>query len=73
MLGVLSREDYQRHILRLAREAKAEVVEMMQNVSYLSRVSRGELLRMAMLFNPVTFYRGDLIATQGSLPKPSPS
>ena len=68
MLGVLSREDYQRHILRLAREAKAEVVEMMQNVSYLSRVSRGELLRMAMLFKPVTFYRGDLIATQGSLP-----
>ena len=68
MLGVLSREDYQRHILRLAREAKAEVVEMMQNVSYLSRVSRGELLRMAMLFKPVTFYRGDLIAAQGSLP-----
>ena len=40
VLGVLSRDDYRRHILRMQQEAKAEVVEMMQNVSYMNRVSR---------------------------------
>jgi CRP-like cAMP-binding protein len=69
VLGVLSRDDYRRHIVRLQQEAKAEVVEMMQNVPYLSRVSRGDLLRMAMMFKPVTFYRGDIIAAQGEVPE----
>ena len=69
ILGVLSRDDYRRHILRMQQEAKAEVVEMMQKVPYLSRVSRGDLLRMAMMFQPMVFRRGDLIAQQGEAPE----
>lgn len=69
ILGVLSRDDYRRHILRMQQEAKAEVVEMMHNVPYLSRVSRGDLLRMAMMFQPMKFRRGDVIAKQGEMPE----
>lgn len=69
VLGVLSRDDYRRHILRMQQEAKAEVVEMMRNVPYLSRVSRGDLLRMAMMFRPTKYYRGELIAQQKAMPE----
>ena len=53
VLGVLSRSDYRRHILRMQQEAKADLVEKLQQIPYLNQVKRGELLRMAMMCKPV--------------------
>lgn len=68
VVGVLSRKDYRRHILRMQIEAKAELVEKLAAVLYLSRVGKNGLLRMAMMLKPVRFARGDEIARQGVLP-----
>ena len=50
---MLSRSDYRRHILRMQQEAKADLVEKLQQIPYLNQVKRGELLRMAMMCKPV--------------------
>jgi len=68
VLGVLSRADYRRHILRMEQEAKAELVEKLLKVRYLQRVGRPGLLRMAMMLKPVTWTRGEIICQQGEVP-----
>ena len=69
VLGVLSRADYRRHILRMEQEAKAELVDKLVKVEYLRRIGRAGLLRMAMMMKPVRFSRGEEICRQGVVPE----
>jgi CRP-like cAMP-binding protein len=68
VLGVLSRADYRRHILRMEQEAKAPLVEKLMKVEYLRRISPSGLLRLAMMMKPVRFSRGEAICMQGVVP-----
>ena len=69
VLGVLSRADYRRHILRMEQEAKGELVDKLVKVEYLRRIGRAGLLRMAMMMKPVRFSRGEEICRQGVVPE----
>ncbi len=69
VLGVLSRADYRRHILRSEQEAKAPLVEKLLKVEYLRRVGPSGLLRLAMRMKPVRFCRGEEICRQGVVPE----
>lgn len=69
VLGVLSRADYRRHILRSEQEAKAPLVEKLLKVEYLRRVGPSGLLRLAMRMTPVRFCRGEEICRQGAVPE----
>eukprot|EP01043_Picozoa_sp_COSAG02_P017368 COSAG02_NODE_786_length_17199_cov_25.278889_6_plen_615_part_00 len=68
VLGVLSRADYRRHILRMEHEAKAPLVEKLRKVEYLRRISPSGLLRLAMMMKPARFSRGEAICMQGVVP-----
>lgn len=68
VLGVLSRSDYRRHILRMEQESKADLVETLLKVEYLRRVGRAGLLRLAMMMKPARFSRGEEICRQGVVP-----